>query len=275
MLERKILFIGVLLFINGLNAQQGNSSLKKIKKHRFYFYWGWNTSWYSNSDIHFKGNDAYDFTLYQVRAQDRQSNFGINPYFHPTRLTIPQYNFRIGYYLTNHLDISLGIDHMKYVVQQGQNVKINGIIRNSSTYNGTYNHDNIPITKDFLQFEHTDGLNYINIELRRHYPFYRIFNNKLQFDCIAGGGLGILYPKTNTTLFNQNNHDAFHFSGYGIGGVTGVKMLLFDYFFVQSEYKIGFIHMPWIRISSDSSESASQHFFFTQLNMVFGSIIAF
>ena len=28
-------------------------------------------------------------------------------------MTIPQYNFRLGYYLNDHWNVSLGIDHMK------------------------------------------------------------------------------------------------------------------------------------------------------------------
>jgi len=34
---------------------------------------------YSNSDIHFTG-DGYDFTLLGVRANDRQSEFGLTPF---------------------------------------------------------------------------------------------------------------------------------------------------------------------------------------------------
>ena len=63
--------------------------------------------------------------------------------------------------------MSLGVDHMKYVVQQNQEVLINGNIDNSSTtYNGNYN-ETINIEDGFLKFEHSDGLNYINFEYRR------------------------------------------------------------------------------------------------------------
>jgi hypothetical protein len=37
-------------------------------------YWGWNLSDYSGSDITFKG-EGYDFTLDNVTAYNRQSDF--------------------------------------------------------------------------------------------------------------------------------------------------------------------------------------------------------
>jgi hypothetical protein len=88
-------------------------------------YWGWNRSWYTDSDINFSGKN-YDFTLMNVQAKDRQTDFAIDPYFNPVKFTIPQYNFRIGYQLNKNLDFSFGIDHMKYVVEQNQQSIING-----------------------------------------------------------------------------------------------------------------------------------------------------
>ena len=44
---------------------------------KFYAYWGWNSSSYSKSNIHFKGNN-YDFTLLDIKAKDRQSVFSVS-----------------------------------------------------------------------------------------------------------------------------------------------------------------------------------------------------
>ena len=76
---------------------------------------------------------------------------------------------------------------MKYVVQANQVVNINGSISESGTvYDGMYTNEDIPITTDFLQFEHTDGLNYINFEFRR---FDKIFDlNKVKINLAEGLG---------------------------------------------------------------------------------------
>ena len=47
-------------------------NFKTKNKGKLYFYWGWNKSQYSYSDITFKGDD-YNFTLYDVAAKDRQN----------------------------------------------------------------------------------------------------------------------------------------------------------------------------------------------------------
>jgi len=44
-------------------------------------------------------------------------------YFNSGNITIPQYNFRVGYYFKPNWDISFGIDHMKYVLDQNQITK--------------------------------------------------------------------------------------------------------------------------------------------------------
>ena len=61
----------------------------------------------------------------------------------------------------------MGTDHMKYVVVENQTAVISGEIAESiSRFDGTYDNDKILLSPDFLHFEHTDGLNYWNIEVR-------------------------------------------------------------------------------------------------------------
>lgn len=239
-----------------------------VKKGQMYLYWGWNNGWYTNSNIRFSGTD-YDFTLKNVAASDRQSLFSINKYFNPVYATIPQYNVRLGYFFKNNWDLSIGTDHMKYVVNQGQTVKINGSKMNSLTdYDGEYENEDINIAQDFLQFEHTDGLNYPNVELRRHDELFSF--NKISINSFLGLVTGILLPKTNTTLLNKERYDDFHLSGYGLAIVGGIKLIFFDLFFLQTEFKEGFINMPKIRTTKEAVDLASQHFFFTQANILFG-----
>jgi hypothetical protein len=238
------------------------------KKGDFFLYWGWNRGAFSHSDIHFFG-DHYDFTLYDVAAKDRQSPFEARIYFNPVKFTIPQYNFRVGYFLSNNYQLSLGADHMKYVMINDQNVTVNGYINGSGTaYDGNYNQDSICLSKDFLMFEHTDGLNYMNAELRR---FDVLFGRKnFAFAINEGFGAGILLPRTNTTLLQNERYDEYHLAGYGISMVVAANLTFLRYFFIQSEWKGGFIHMPDIRTTMYTSDRASQHFFFSQYNLLFG-----
>jgi hypothetical protein len=158
---------------------------------------------------------------------------------------------------------------MKYVMLHDQPSTINGYIYNSGTvYDGVYTDQDFVISQDFLKFEHTDGLNYINAELRRSTVLFqtKYFQPIIHY----GGGVGGMLPKTNTTLLSNSRYDAFHLAGYGVDGVFALQCLFFKYFFIQGEAKMGFIHMPDIRTTMHPSDRASQMILFTQFNVNFG-----
>ena len=253
-----------LFFITNSQAQQ---KITGNRKGDITVLWGWNRGWFTNSNIHFSGNN-YDFTLTDVVANDRQTKFDPAIYFHPQWITIPQTNFRIEYFHKKNYSITIGVDHMKYVVQQNQEALINGNIDNTGTaYDGNYSDTTITIDDGFLKFEHSDGLNYINFEYRR---FDRLVKyEKWSLNIVEGLGSGFLLPKTNTSLFNNRRHDEFHLAGYGFNAVIALN-LSYKRYFMQSELKGGFINMPYIRTTEHKSDRASQHFFFTQLNFLVG-----
>ena len=87
----------LLLFVSVQMLAQEPVQQKVTNKGKFYVYWGWNRGTFSDSDIHFKGEN-YDFILSDVVASDRPTRFGFDPYFKLDRITIPQTNVRIGYF---------------------------------------------------------------------------------------------------------------------------------------------------------------------------------
>lgn len=237
------------------------------RKGQIYFGWGWNRSHYTNSDIHFTG-DNYDFTLLDVSANDRQSEFDIELYFTPNTITIPQTNMRLGYFLTDKIAISIGVDHMKYVMVNWVNAEIEGYLPDTN-YNHLINGGSIYLHPEFLKFEHTDGLNYINSEVEYFENVYQ--KPKFQFNTFVGAGVGALFPKTNVTLMGNPRHDAFHLAGYGMDVKLGFELIFFKYFFIKAEMKKGFINMPdIITRGADFNDRAAQHFFFTEWNGMFG-----
>jgi hypothetical protein len=258
----------ILLTILLSNITFGQDTLpKRTSKNKgtFYVYWGWNRGAYTNSDIHFQGTQ-YDFTLLDVQAKDRQSNFAWDTYFQS--VTIPQYNLRIGYFLTEKYSLSLGVDHMKYVMVDYQTTTIDGKIATGSVYDGSYKNSIFNIEPKFLKFEHTDGLNYINTEIRRHDKLYQY--KKVTFNLTEGFGGGILLPRTNTTLLNYPRYDQFHLAGFGLGGILGLNVEFWNRFFIQAEGKAGYINMPDIRTTMHEEDKASQQFGWIQGNVVFG-----
>jgi len=127
------ILLGVLaLFIFHLPSYSQEEPPKKtysIKhpKGNFFLFWGYNRGTYANSDIHVKGSN-YDFTLHDVPAHDMPEEFSFAVYFDPQKITIPQFNARGGYFITDHWVVSAGWDHMKYQTTDGAEVTISGTI---------------------------------------------------------------------------------------------------------------------------------------------------
>jgi len=262
--------IALMIFITNGYSQDINTPINTdYKKDSFFFTWGYNWSWYSNSDIKFEGEN-YNFELKSVEATDRQTPFTFEKYFRFNSITIPQYNLRLGYYFKTNFSVSIGIDHMKYVARSGQAVKISGIIENSGTiYDGVYNNKTVLLEEFFLEFEHTDGLNYINAEIRRFDDLFAL-HKSIKMNLFYGTGIGFIYPKTNSLLLNNDRYDQFNLAGYGLHALFGVGFTFFKHLIIKTELKGGYVNMSNIRTTLNKSDSASQSFFFGQYNFSLG-----
>jgi len=244
------------------------------QKGKFFISWGGNRESFSESNITFKGAD-YNFTLYDVVAHDKPKGWHCD-YINPARMTIPQTNFRMGYFISDKYSFSVGLDHMKYVMFQDRAVAINGSYPNVGTYGEVLPNGQVLLTEDFLTFEHTDGLNYVNTEFSRMddvSKYLRIGNtDKIQINLTEGVGAGLLFPKTNAKILGKERHDDFHVSGYGVSLKAGINITFFKHFYVQGELKSGYMNMPDIRTTNNPLDKASQEFFFFQRILAFGGI---
>ena len=251
-------------------AQQTNAVARKGK---FFFYWGYNRAGFTNSDIHFTG-PGYDFTLEAVQAKDRPQEFSFRGYFGITTMWQPQYIYRLGYFVSDHWSISLGLDHMKYIMSQFQTVEIKGEInQEGNPFNGVYNAgDKIWLHPRFLTYEHSDGLNYLNASADYHLTFYQIPSGKFRIDGFAGGGLGVQIPKSNVQLFNELRNDSFHLTGFGVHTNVGISFVGWDVLFIRTQAKGGFQYMPdVITRPNKAPDRASQFFWFGMWDFAIGA----
>ncbi|MBF8148309.1 hypothetical protein ITJ86_00275 [Winogradskyella sp. F6397] len=276
----RILSLGFILLCTIAYSQiQEIPKYSSSNKGKLFISWGGNRGAYSKSDIRFKGDD-YDFTISDATAKDKPKGWHID-YINPSRMTIPQTNAKLGYFISDHYTISIGLDHMKYVMNRDRNRNVNGYINlpdnePGSNYNGEFNNENVFISSDLLKFEHTDGLNFIYTEIARYDDISSLFHisntDKFQVNVTEGIGGGLLFPRTNTTLLQKDRYDEFHVSGYGLSANIGLNLTFFKHFFIQLNAKGGYIDMNNIRTTNDSADHAEQSFYFFQRVLSFGSI---
>lgn len=280
---RTLFLIFIMLFLGNLpeniaqTPQSSNSTIVKnpyaasAKKGRFFFYWGYNRASYATSNIHFKG-PHYDFTLFGVKAKDRPTAFNIETYFAPASIWIPQYNYRIGYYFSPRWAISLGLDHMKYVVNNDQSVKMTGTVDTfaSKKYAGNYTNTPVTLTEDFLRFEHTDGLNLLSLDAEYRLPLIHFWGSRLRLYAELGGGMGAVIPRTDSHVFGDGLNNNFHLSGWGLSAKGGLRLDIFKRFFFQTQARGGYINLSDILLHNGQPQRANQSIIFKQINGVLG-----
>ena len=271
------------LFTNCLSAQEDIKIQDKYTAHnkgKFFVSWGGNRESYSKSDVTFSGKD-YNFTVKDMSAHDKPKGWHVD-YVNPARMTIPQTNLRLGYFINDHYSIAIGVDHMKYVMTQNQTANVTGDVNlpltdPGSVHNGVYNNTPVDFSDmTFLTYEHTDGLNYVHTEVSRFDDISSWFGlpniDKVQINLTEGLGFGLLYPKTNTMLLGKERHDDFHVSGFGTSAKVGLNVTFFKHFYIQGELKGGYINMQDIRTTQSTDDKASQDFLFFQRIIAFGGI---
>src|SRR6186713_2451522 len=133
---------------------------KKASGRQYFFSWGYNGDNYTKSDMQFSqpslGND---FTLHGVQARDSKAWTELFQH----GLFVPQYNMRLGVFLNEKWGVELALDHIKWIVKDGQAVRMTG------TRNGASVDADITLTPDVLEYQLNNGANPIFINLVRRW----------------------------------------------------------------------------------------------------------
>jgi len=76
------------------------AQIKKKRKGEFYLSWGYNTEWYTRSTVKiYQPELGNSFRFINVKGHDHP---GWNEGLFSKALSIPQYNYRIGYFFNDH-----------------------------------------------------------------------------------------------------------------------------------------------------------------------------
>jgi len=216
-----------------------NSEAQKKDRllHGMYFQWGYNKEWYSNSNIHFRLANGDNFKLHNAVAHDKPDMDAI--WKNPSEISIPQYNYRIGFYINKKRtkSIELNFDHIKYVVTRGQKVHVTGTINNQPV-----NGDSILNSVTFLHLEHTDGGNLLHINYVQQNTVLTTHTTKRPLvNVLWKAGAGINIPRTDFTYHGDRLNNNFHIAGYNLSAEAGARLYPFKHFFIEGTGKSGYV----------------------------------
>ena len=261
-------FVMALIMTCSFTTQAETPASQLRSEGNWYGYWGWNRARYADSDIRFHGDD-HDFTLYDVKAKDRPTEVTaetiVSRYLNPMQLTIPQYNWRVGYFVSDLWSVSLGFDHMKYVMVQDQTVEMTGTIDREGFVDSDPSRQEKVLSDDFLAYEHTDGFNLISLETEGYLPL----DNQARYALLAGAGAGVMFPKSNVKLMSGQRSDRWHVAGYGMTAKIGVEAVVWRGLFFRFVTKVGRAEMLDV-LTSNQNDKAEQTIDFVEYLMVGG-----
>ena len=276
----RLLFLVLAMLVSLVSFTQGRKRHVTNEKDAIYISWGYNRSAYTKSDIRFQGQ-GYNFDMQYAKARDHQSSLSSGDYSLKS-LTVPQYNFKVGYFYKNKWSIALGIDHMKYYFLDRNEVIVSGNItyKQTSAYIG--NHPayggalllskKITTIKDSFNYENSQGLNYIHAELGLAENIYTV-DKKGDFKLMSnvGVGAGCLLSYTSLYYNRVQNPITRSLSGYGLSAFAGLRFEVFKRVYLYTNLSVGFLHKVHEKTSNvDEVAYVTQYFGYSQIEAGLG-----
>lgn len=243
-----LILSGILCFTAAAQQVADNAKAEKKKHHKtgaLYFSWGYNSEWYTHSTVHvdqpeFQNN--YDMVHVQARDHKGWNNKSIlrQP------LTIPQYNYRLGYYFNEKQDlgIELNFDHTKYLIVDNQDIQIKG------TYSG------VAVDKTILFSEQNgfyyflnNGANFFLFNIVKRYGLYHTKDRSIAIDLTGKAGVGPVVPHVENSLFGKRNDAGFQLGGWNTGIETALRVTVMKYGFLEFSQKVDYARYSHLKVA--------------------------
>ena len=228
-----------------------------------YLNWSYNRDWYTKSNIRFRNDksDDYDFTFHDAVAHDHPS---MSDFWKLNNLTVPQYDLTVGYLFHDKHDLGIEVswNHLKYVVDDYQTMRVSGEIRGYK-----FDRDTL-VTPNFVHLQHTNGNNYLMVNLVKRWQFLAGRHVTLSGVGKVGGGPMISY--TISSIFTSHAEGPFHYEGWVAGASGGLRLEFYHYFFLNTDFQGAFANYTNSYIGADRLGRVTHHFGSGQLIYGFG-----
>ncbi|HVU97413.1 MAG TPA: hypothetical protein VHE34_19430 [Puia sp.] len=231
------------------SQQQPEKKKKKFIK-EVYASWGYNGEWYTHSTIHVSqpklGND-YNFV--HVKAHDHP---GWNEGLFSKALSIPQYNYRLGFLLDEERGwgFEINFDHTKYIFAD-QNVKLKG------TLNGRPADTTIAFNQaNGFYYYLNNGANFLLFNVTKKWHVVKTRNEKVKVDFLGKFGVGPVIPHTQNSLFGMLNHQGFQLGGWNTGLEGSLRATFLKYVYLEYSNKIDYARYSGLNVYEGKAHQA-------------------
>ncbi len=239
-----IVLLSVPLFANAQNK-------KSERKGELYFSWGYNKEWYTNSNV--KVNQPAlnnQYTLQKVTSHD---NPGWDKGIFNTPISIPQYNYRLGYFFNRKkgLAFEINFDHTKHLIQDGQTIRIAG------TLNGRQVDSSINFSEgNGFYYYLNNGANFLLFNLVKRWNWQQSKSGNFKIDALGKAGIGPLIPHVQNSLFGKANDPGFQIGGWNMGVEAAVRATFHKHVYLEFANKLDYARYSNLKVYQGTARQA-------------------
>lgn len=251
MLSSKVRKIVLVVLILAPFAMKAQTTRTTRKKGEFYFSWGYNKEWYTRSNLKISQPElGNDYTFRRVTAHDHP---GWDEGLLSKAITIPQYNYRIGYFFNDKHDLGIEInfDHTKYIITDGKDVNVKGRLNGRS----------VDTTVNFSEgngffYYLNNGANFLLINIVKRWHWYANQSNSIKIDALGKFGIGPVIPHVENSFFNQKNEPHFQIGGWNTGIEGALRSTFFKHVYLEFAGKLDYARYSGLRIYKGHARQA-------------------
>jgi len=244
-----VVLVSLIPFCSFAQQQQQQKKKKHFIK-EVYVSWGYNKEWYTHSSVHVSqpslGND---YTFKNIRGHDHP---GWNEGLFSKALSIPQYNYRLGFLLDEKRGwgFEINFDHTKFIFAD-QNARVKG----------TLNHHAVDTTVAFtaengFYYYLNNGANFLLFNVTKRWHFLATPSGKVQLDLFAKAGIGPVIPHVENQLFGQRNDPGFQFGGWNTGVEGSIRATFFKYVYLEYANKLDYARYSGLEVYQGKARQA-------------------
>ncbi len=191
-----------------------------------------------------------NYQLRNVRSHDLP---GWDKGLFTTPITIPQYNYRIGYFFNRKkgLAFEINFDHTKHIIQDGQQVKIAG------TLNGRQVDSSIHFSEgNGFNYFLNNGANFLLFNIVKRWNWQESKTGKIKIDALAKAGIGPVIPHVQNTLFGQPNDAGFQLGGWNMGVEAGLRATFYKHVYLEFTNKLDYARYSNLKVYQGTASQA-------------------
>jgi hypothetical protein len=259
------------IFMNNLNPVLKNfvvismllplaSLAQKPKKERsgeFYFSWGYNTEWYTHSNLSInQPSQGNSYTFIGISGHDHK---GWDEGLFSKALSIPQYNYRIGYFFNKkkQLAIEINFDHTKFIFGDNQMVHMKGKFNNKPIDAEVLFADSTAGSTSSSYYYLNNGANFLLFNIVKRWPIYMNKKETIRIDGLGKFGIGPVIPHVQNKFFDQPENDPhFQIGGWNIGVEAALRVTFFQYVYLEYSNKLDYARYSGLKIYEGTAKQA-------------------